>query len=65
MLCVVKRMGELDFAALMEVYEEGNLENGEELEFSQNLEAGITAIKCTGFPYGIHRGVRVMRINVE
>ena len=31
MLCVVKRMGELDFAALMEVYEEGNLENGEEL----------------------------------
>ena len=41
------------------------LENGEELEFSQNLEAGITAIKCTGFPYGIHRGVRVMRINVE
>ena len=31
MLCVIKRMGELDFAALMEVYEEGNLENGEEL----------------------------------
>jgi RimJ/RimL family protein N-acetyltransferase len=31
MLRIVKRMGELDFAALMEIYEEGNRENGEEL----------------------------------
>ena len=31
MLLVVKQMRELDFAALMEVYEEGNRENGQEL----------------------------------
>ena len=41
------------------------MENGEELEFSQNAEAGIAAVKCTGFAYGVHRGVRVMRIKIE
>ena len=31
MLQIARKMGELDFASLMEVYEEGNRENGEEL----------------------------------
>ena len=41
------------------------MDNGEKLEFSQEPESGITAIRCTGFPYGTHTGVRVMRITVE
>ena len=31
MLYIARSLKELDFARLMEVYEEGNLENGEEL----------------------------------
>ena len=41
------------------------MDNGEELSFTQNISDGITALRCTGFPYGTHTGVRVMKITVE
>ena len=40
------------------------MDNGEKLSFSQSAEEGIAAIRCTGFPYGTHTGVRVMRITL-
>ena len=41
------------------------MDNGEQLDFVQNKETGISAIKCTGFPYGTHTGVRVMNITLK
>ena len=38
------------------------LDNGEKLEFTQNISAGIAAVKSTGFPYGTHTVVRIMKI---
>ena len=35
------------------------------LEFTQDLSSGIAALRCTGFPYGSHTGVRVMKITLE
>ena len=40
------------------------MDNGEALSFAQSAEEGIAAIRCTGFPYGTHTGVRVMRITL-
>lgn len=40
------------------------MDNGEQLAFTQSAEEGIAAIRCTGFPYGTHTGVRVMRITL-
>ena len=41
------------------------MDNGEELSFTQNISDGIAALRCTGFPYGTHTGVRVMKITLE
>lgn len=38
------------------------MDNGEEILFSQNQSAGLLALRCTGFPYGTHTVVRVMKI---
>jgi hypothetical protein len=40
------------------------MDNGEQLAFTQSAEEGIAAIRCTGFPYGTHTGVRVMHITL-
>ena len=41
------------------------MDNGESLEFTQDPLSGIAALRCTGFPYGTHTGVRVMKIVTE
>lgn len=39
------------------------LDNGEELKFSQNVEAGLGTIDFTGYPYGVCLVVRVAEIS--
>ena len=41
------------------------MDNNEAIDFTQDLNTGITAVRCTGFPYGTHTGVRVMKITLE
>jgi alpha-L-fucosidase len=38
------------------------LDNGQELPWTQNVEAGIAAIDCTGYPYGTNLVVRVAEL---
>ena len=38
------------------------LDNGENIAFCQNLDAGLLAVNCTGYPYGTNLVVRVMKI---
>ena len=38
------------------------IDNSEAIEFTSSPENGIAALRCTGFPYGTHTGVRVMKI---
>ena len=38
------------------------IDNAEAIEFTSSPENGIAALRCTGFPYGTHTGVRVMKI---
>jgi hypothetical protein len=40
------------------------MDNGEKLPFTHSVDEGQTVIRCTGFPYGTHTGVRVMRITL-
>ena len=41
------------------------LDNGEELDVIQDVGKKMTALKCTGFPYGCNTVVRVMKIELE
>ena len=41
------------------------MDNNEAIDFTQDLNTGITAVRCTGYPYGTHTGVRVMKITLE
>ena len=41
------------------------LDSGQQLDFVQDAERRMLAIKCTGFPYGTHTVVRVMKITTE
>ncbi len=38
------------------------MDNGEEIQISQNLEAGMATFRCTGYPFGSHTVVRVIKI---
>ena len=40
------------------------LENKEPLEFTQDTVSSMAAVRCTGFPYGTHTAVRVMKITL-
>ena len=40
------------------------MDNSEEVEFLQARDSGLTAIRCTGFPYGTHTVVRVMELTL-
>ena len=40
------------------------MDNSEAVEFLQAQDSGLTAIRCTGFPYGTHTVVRVMELNL-
>lgn len=41
------------------------MDNQEALSFTQDTDSGMSVIRCTGFPYGSHTGVRVMKITLE
>ena len=38
------------------------MDNGEEIQISQNQEAGMATFRCTGYPFGSHMVVRVIKI---
>ena len=38
------------------------MDNGEEIQISQNLEAGMATFRCTGYPFSSHTVVRVIKI---
>jgi alpha-L-fucosidase len=40
------------------------MDNGEELTFAQNAEAGLTTVNFTGYPYGTNMVVRVAEIEL-
>lgn len=39
------------------------VDSGEELEFSQNLDAGIFTLNATGYPYGTHLAVHIAELD--
>ncbi|MBQ9774412.1 MAG: alpha-L-fucosidase [Lentisphaeria bacterium] len=41
------------------------MDNGEKIDVIQDLEKSMTALKCTGFPYGSNTVVRVMKLELE
>jgi alpha-L-fucosidase len=40
------------------------LDNGENLAWTQNVEAGIAAVRCSGYPYGVNLVVRVAEVEL-
>ncbi len=41
------------------------IDNGEQLDFTQNAEKGLLCINCTGYPYGTNTVVRVAEAEIE